>query len=456
MMLTEEEYSKAFDIYLDNGKVPQSWENDPICKYVKGCAMDKKSQERCWTDMMTRKIQKDSLMDFIHYLMWLFEEAEAELNGQLHNIARLMESEKGKNEELFEALEDVMAQAEGEVNLEGYKKMLQKGTGDEDLILKMVRHDCEETCRQSMRQKIEQLMKMLSMDKKNNAKNNVSRGGDEDEEMIEEWDMVAEKYPVIEKIVKIMGREMPSDEDTESVPISHYMPQLLSPAKVHTEVDGVTTGNDVPLALPSEIALMADTQADWLFYQKFAANKLQLFSCRPPVDIPDMKTEDEQQLPRPDKGPIIVAIDTSGSMFGEPEKIAKAMLVQLVRMALEQHRKCFIVSWSVRAESIELTQDGSLSKLKDFLSHQFSGGNDESLMLQMIFKALDSDDYGMADVLMISDFYIEPPSNVSVEQIEADQDDGTRFYGLEISDYSLKPNPYQGIFDKIWKHNLYL
>ena len=464
MMLTEKEYSETIDAYMDKGTLPNSYQQDLICLYVKETLDDKKNKERWQSDSMSRQLLKESLMDFIKYLLSIFSKIEEECKERQEQLNQLMvaggeNDGAGDVENLFGSLREMMAGVEGHVNLDGYQKMIETGAGNGDLIREMIEKDCGQACREYYTRQEEQFMKMLSRNDGSGRKG-ISMHGDADAEMVDNWLMEAGKYPEIEEIAQIMGREMLSDDDEEEVvPVSHYMPQLLSPSKIHTEIDGITIGDDIPLTLPSEIAQLADPEAEWLFYQKFASAKLQLFSCKPPAENVDKSSDEVQRHPRPDKGPVIVAIDTSGSMDGKPEHIAKAMLVQLVELAHAQHRKCFLVSWSVQAKSLELTQEGAWSELKAFLNNQFTGGNDESMMLQAVFKALDSDDFGMADVLMISDFIISPPTRAQQEQIEAAQEDGTRFYGLQIgTSFDMGEmgigNSYEDSFDRIWKHAL--
>ena len=61
-----------------------------------------------------------------------------------------------------------------------------------------------------------------------------------------------------------------------------------------------------------------------------------------------MKVEQSKKKePRLEKGPIIVSIDTSGSMCGRPIELATCLLRQLLQMAKKQKRKCFLISFSV-------------------------------------------------------------------------------------------------------------
>ena len=56
----------------------------------------------------------------------------------------------------------------------------------------------------------------------------------------------------------------------------------------------------------------------WIFKKSMPKNNCVFFSCEPP-NFTQKKIQKKQTKPRLEKGPIIVSIDTSGSMLGEPE-----------------------------------------------------------------------------------------------------------------------------------------
>ena len=148
-----------------------------------------------------------------------------------------------------------------------------------------------------------------------------------------------------------------------------------------------------------------------------------------------MKLDKQRQVkPRLEKGPIVVSLDTSGSMTGKPIQLAKCLLLQLLKMAKKQKRKCFLITFSVRANFLDLSRYGAWKQLKKFLDNHFSGGTDGEQMLRTALNMLQTANFSMADVLM---------------QIEHEK--GTRFYGLRIDSNS---DTYNDILDKIWQVNI--
>ena len=114
----------------------------------------------------------------------------------------------------------------------------------------------------------------------------------------------------------------------------------------------------------------------------------------------------------------------------------------------KQKRKCFLITFSVRAECMDLSRPGSWSRLNRFLNNPFTGGTDGEDMIKNALKMLNTDSYSMADVLIISDFYFPPPRTKTLEQMEIEHNKGTRFYGLQIES---TVSGYDDILDRIWK-----
>ena len=83
--------------------------------------------------------------------------------------------------------------------------------------------------------------------------------------------------------------------------------------------------------------------------------------------------------------------------------------MQLLRMAKKQKRKCYLITFSVRAKTLDLSRPGSWRKVSSFLDSTFTGGTDGEQMLNAALKMLQTSNFSMADVLIISDFYFSVP-----------------------------------------------
>ena len=109
-----------------------------------------------------------------------------------------------------------------------------------------------------------------------------------------------------------------------------------------------------------------------------------------------------------------------------------------------------LVTFSVRANVLDLSLNGAWQTLKDFMKHSFKGGTDGEEMLRESMKALDGETFFMADVLVISDFEFSSPMRGTLEKLEKQKRKGTRFYGLQIGKWRYE---YGGILDRMWHIN---
>ena len=106
-------------------------------------------------------------------------------------------------------------------------------------------------------------------------------------------------------------------------------------------------------------------------------------------------------------GPIIACVDTSGSMYGAPEVTAKALLLALAKEAVKSGRKCYVISFSVEIETLDLSTfkgGGAMEKLIGFLNMSFWGGTDIDPAIRECLRMLKGEEYRNSDVIMISDF----------------------------------------------------
>ena len=203
------------------------------------------------------------------------------------------------------------------------------------------------------------------------------------------------------------------------------------------EIDGLRYSNDIASALPCELALLKNPATKKLFQLKFAQKQLLSFDFRSEQEKSREETETEEisVTKKEPKGPVIVCVDTSGSMSGTPENIAKTVTFALAKIAIEEERKCYVISFSTGIETLDMSDFASgdaLAKLVQFLRMSFNGGTDASPALHHAVQMLQKNGYRNADVLMISDFVLGTLSDNLVEAITAEKENGTDFYSLVI------------------------
>ena len=223
--------------------------------------------------------------------------------------------------------------------------------------------------------------------------------------------------------------------------------QYSFPAPPYEDIEGISSGNRIMDLLPSEHAIMADKQSEILFYQKFASLQLQQFSCFPKEYGAVPRSANETQ-----KGPIIISIDTSGSMEGNPVDFARLLVVDIFKIAQQEKRPMFLIQFSIGAQCIDLSNDNGEEELVEFLTNNRSGGSDGEEMLKEILQQLNSETYSKADALIVSDFEFAYCYGLEKDVREA-QSKGARFYALNVRPGSAHPG-YNKMLDKMWEIRL--
>lgn len=125
-----------------------------------------------------------------------------------------------------------------------------------------------------------------------------------------------------------------------------------------SDISGITIGDDLNSLLPSEIAVLSDRRTENIFYKNFAEKRLQVFASA----YAGEKKRDRQD------GPVIICLDTSSSMNGEPAKVAKMLTIAVSIYAMRRRRKVFVIKYSNDHTYQIFTKRGAdRQKLVDFL-----------------------------------------------------------------------------------------
>lgn len=203
------------------------------------------------------------------------------------------------------------------------------------------------------------------------------------------------------------------------------------------QIMGVRFSNDIPSVLPGELALLKNPQTKKLFMLKFAQKQLLSFKYETNEAVKKEETEQEE-LPaekKEPKGPVIICVDTSGSMHGTPETIAKTVTFALAKIAIEEERPCYLISFSTGIETLDMSDfktGNALEKLVQFLRMSFHGGTDAAPALNHALKLLNGNGWKNADILMISDFVMGNLPDEVAKAIEAEKEKNTEFHSLVI------------------------
>lgn len=258
-------------------------------------------------------------------------------------------------------------------------------------------------------------------------------------ELLKKYADVLENDKAVLELAAMLGRYRKSEKEFEEVEIEKVIvrPKFKPRHASKGEVVGIRESDDISSMLPIEAATLLNPATKPIFLKKFAEKKLTTYDFRNQFGDTAKITIKEKQLQEKEdgKGPIIICVDTSGSMHGTPEQVAKTICFALTKIALREKRKCYLISFSTEIQTTELSDlQNSLDKLIDFLGMSFNGGTDANPALEKSLEMLETNDYKKADVLIVSDFVMEALSKEVTEKIETAKANKTRFHSLTISD----------------------
>lgn len=200
-----------------------------------------------------------------------------------------------------------------------------------------------------------------------------------------------------------------------------------------SDISGISIGDDLGSMLPVETAMLACKETQDVFFRNYAEKRLQIFSsvssCRKPQDHSD--------------GPVIICLDTSGSMQGKPVIIAMALTIAITIYSLRRRRKVFVIKYSDIYDYRSFVSIRQCrADLGHFLRYGRAGGNNENLMFTDLFSKLLplEPEFDTADILCISDFGWDILDGKVLEMISAAKAGGMKFYGLCIPSFDISGN----------------
>ena len=437
------EYDDAFDFYMERGRMPDIVPHDDLLGGFMQQVIEDNPQLDC-QDPIWKELLKEEVMKFVEAMLELFQPIEHAQQREKEYIVQFANADIEQKRNMWRNVYATITKeyAPEEVNIDGYVEQMKNQ--DLDAVFSSLLTDWDKACEElAYKKKIE----IIEFNREIWEKS-VKERGNTDYKIRKSIEDMFYSYPQLVDIVRIIGREQPERDDEYDETILNYLPLLPLPSLPAMEIEQISVGNDLQHLLPMETAILADKQTETLFYLKYASNQLQLFANQPKSESVKKTEKRQNKKPRLEKGPIIVSLDTSGSMSGKPEKIARCLLLQLLRMARKQKRNCFLITFSVRAQCMDLSRPGSWHRLTSFLNNPYTGGTDGEEMLNTTLKMLKTDNYSMADVLIISDFYFSLPRRETMEKMEIEQRKGSKFYGLQIGSTVQE---YDSVLDKIWK-----
>jgi len=275
-------------------------------------------------------------------------------------------------------------------------------------------------------------------------------------DVLKKYAELLQKDESLRELAEMLGRmqaaEIEYEEETFTDKIIKQEWKIEHASKA--DLVGIHESDDISSMLPAEAALLAEPVLETVFYKKLVEKKLQTFDYQAKtLSHKEEEFQNKRQKAKEDKkGPIIICVDTSGSMHGTPEQVAKTLSFALLKIAIGENRKCYLISFSTGIETLELTDmRNNLEKLLDFLSMSFCGGTDAMPAMEEALRMLKTEDYKKADVIMVSDFVMSGLDAETQEKIRLAKENKTKFHSLVIGDSGNQQTIEE--FDNNWVYN---
>lgn len=491
-------YLKMIELFTENGEVagfgmawPEdlAWRrfNDPLIKYLVKLMSDPLIKAQVLGDKLCGKIFYTSVGRFvvecIHYEQFLSQRQWTE-HKNMQEVLQWSQ-ERRNDSQAWRSLLASIGEKHKDDGFDGefFERRLGSGKGTDFESWEKMVADWKEAADESLRKASEKhimeagermtksLSKVLDNVKKKQREEKATS-----QQAIQAWRMMdgrwaeteferrltivrlQDRYPQIEEVARRMGRIAGNGNDRLMLAAGRTMKIEHSSG---SDIDGITLGNDINAMLPSEAAMYMDDEMEDAFIYKFVRRRLQTFRYKSNISKPSRRLSFQ---PAKRKGPMIVCVDTSASMYGVPQRIVKSTLAMLEEIAESEQRDCFLIDFSVSIRAIDLMQRRreklyeSIGLSKNEYEFQrgelpfIGGGTSAVAMMDLMFELLDNggSKYVNADVLWMSDFLIPFPDDSCIRRMKPYHDTGTRFYGMRIMPEGAKETEWRPYFDYIY------
>jgi len=274
---------------------------------------------------------------------------------------------------------------------------------------------------------------------------------------LQKYSDLLEDEQSIKELADMLGkmREAEIEIEEEEFEKTIIRQEWVVDEQMKSEIAGVHESDDLNNLLSSEAGLLGDEGTESLFLKKFADKSLMTFRYedRRLQKSEDHFTEINQRVRQKEKGPFIICIDTSESMNGRPEQIAKVLCLGILKMAAQENRRAYLINFSQGIETLDLHDiANSVDQIANFLRMSFYGGTDISLPIYEALRQLNTNNYEDADVLVISDFIMYKVDDDILQDVKFyQQNKNTQFHSLTLSD---QPNSkILDVFDTNWVYD---
>lgn len=263
-----------------------------------------------------------------------------------------------------------------------------------------------------------------------------------------------ETLPELARLIRQLGRAQASTDPQQSKQRElQLMEQSAVPRasirvtrvpEMPGETRGVYRSGRMARMLPSETMLLTHRRLRLVWHARHAERSLltyeedermrEVVHERMPVWGPSRRHTPDMRM---EAGPMLICVDTSGSMQGGPEAVAKAVVLEAMRTAHAQQRACHVFAFGGPGEIVELELGMDMAgivQLAQFLGQGFRGGTDVCGPIERVLARLAHQRWQLADLLLASDGEFGMTPGTGAALIRAKSDLGLRVLGVLIGD----------------------
>jgi uncharacterized protein with von Willebrand factor type A (vWA) domain len=238
-------------------------------------------------------------------------------------------------------------------------------------------------------------------------------------------------------------RASPLDRDDAKTAPRAVIDRVTQLPDAPGHMHGIKLGRSLSRMVSAEAAQFAHPLLHTLWRARMAEGRMQVWDETAEVvdrvvDPSGVRREWVSPATAPrQRGPMILCVDTSSSMKGAPERLAKAVVFEAAKVSHREGRGCHLMAFGGPDELVEHTlgfDSAGLDAVLDLLGQSFDGGTDVALPLERAIQRVLDKGWSEADILIVSDGEFGVTREVHAKLDAACADQGLQVHGLLIGD----------------------
>ena len=187
--------------------------------------------------------------------------------------------------------------------------------------------------------------------------------------------------------------------------------------------------DEITHAIPAELMKFVDEEMEWLFWIKAGNHSLETYDYE----------QDNEEI----KGPIVIAIDESGSMSGTREIWSKACALAVLHQAKVDNRSVYVIHFAHQRQAKDThinkfpkDQDLDIEQVIDMAEHFYNGGTSFNQPFEQMMTCVDEEEgFSRADGLFITDGECQVSQEILKNLGIFKEEKGFRLFGIHLGSW---------------------